>query len=65
MIKESLINILVWGLLFFCAGSVFVTLGVLVLSLIDWLVGLLWKAIKLLEKKIDASLSEKQDKDDK
>ena len=41
MIKESLINILVWGLLFFCAGSVFRTLGVLVLSLIDWLVGLL------------------------
>ena len=41
MIKESLINILVWGLLFFCAGSVFGTLGVLALSLIDWLVGLL------------------------
>ena len=41
MIKESLINILVWGVLFFCAGSVFGTLGVLVLSLIDWLVGLL------------------------
>lgn len=41
MIKQSLINILVWGLLFLCAGSVFGTLGVLVLSLIDWLVGLL------------------------
>ena len=41
MIKESLINILIWGLLFFCAGSFFGTLGVLVLSLIDWLVGLL------------------------
>ena len=65
MIKESLINILVWGLLFFCAGSVFGTLGVLVLSLIDWLVGLLWKALKFLEKNIDAVLSEKQDKEDK
>ena len=41
MIKESLINILVWGLLFFCAGSVFGTLGVLGVSLIDWLVSLL------------------------
>lgn len=41
MIKESLINILIWGLLFFCAGSVFGTLGVLILSLIDWLVDLL------------------------
>lgn len=41
MIKESLINILVWGLLFFCAGSVFGTLGVLVVYLIDWLIGLL------------------------
>ena len=41
MVKESLIYILVWGLLFFCAGSVFGTLGVLILSLIDWLVGLL------------------------
>lgn len=47
MIKESLINILVWGLLFFCAGSVFVTLGVLVVYLIDWLIGLLWKALHL------------------
>ena len=65
MIKESLINILVWGLLFLCAGSVFGTLGVLVLSLIDWLVGLLWKSLKLLKNKIDASLSEKQDKEDK
>ena len=44
MIKESFINILVWGLLLFCAGSVFGTLGVLILSLSDWLVGLLWKA---------------------
>lgn len=41
IIKESLINILLWGILFFCAGSVFGTLGVLVLSLIDWLVDLL------------------------
>ena len=41
IIKEYLISILLWGLLFFCAGSVFGTLGVLILSLIDWLVGLL------------------------
>lgn len=41
MIKESLINILVWGLLLFCAGSAFGILGVLVVYLIDWLVGLL------------------------